>query len=501
MARMKREEWFDIFSDVDWTLEYVDDEAVFPEWLSGTGKVPKEAWSDWDEPYKVSYPEYVATQQEKETSAFAVKSVLRRSKSFDQLDEGWKSVGKAHYGAITLIEFLAVKSELRMARFGLAPKWRNVAIYGVLDEIRHTQLCLSFAHEHIKQDPQYDWAHKAFHTNDWAIVAARGLFDGFMMNPNAVDIAIQLPFTFESGFTNMQFVAMAADALESGDVNFANLISSIQTDEARHSQQGYPTMEILMKHDPDRAQWLVDKTFWLSARLFSVLTGPGMDYYTPLEQRQNSYKEFMEEWIVTQYLRTLQEYGLRKPWFWEEFVAGLDTWHHSLHLGVWFWRPTVWWKPQAGISRAERRWLNSKYPNWEEHWGPIWDQLAANVVNGEVEKTLPETLPWLCNTCQLPIGTAGSPSNDKYPIRSYPLEHNGYTYQFCSKPCRQIWWKDRDTMHQKTIVERLLTGEIDPPTVEGILNYMGLTPDVMGDDAYKYSWAEEYREPALQAAE
>ena len=29
-------------------------------------------------------------------------------------------------------------------------------------------------------------------------------------------MAIQLPFTFETGFTNLQFVALAADALESG---------------------------------------------------------------------------------------------------------------------------------------------------------------------------------------------------------------------------------------------------------------------------------------------
>ena len=100
MAHLKREDWFEILGDVDWTLKYVDDEAVFPEWMSGSGKVPREAWAEWDEPYKVAYPEYVATQHEKETSAFAVKSVLRRSKTFDQLDEGWKSVGKEHYGEV-----------------------------------------------------------------------------------------------------------------------------------------------------------------------------------------------------------------------------------------------------------------------------------------------------------------------------------------------------------------------------------------------------------------
>ena len=31
MARMKREEWYNIARDVDWTLSYADEEAVFPE--------------------------------------------------------------------------------------------------------------------------------------------------------------------------------------------------------------------------------------------------------------------------------------------------------------------------------------------------------------------------------------------------------------------------------------------------------------------------------------
>ena len=61
---LKREEWQGFVRDVDWTYSYVDDEAVFPEWHSGTGKVPREAWSAWEEDYKVSYPEYVAVQRD-----------------------------------------------------------------------------------------------------------------------------------------------------------------------------------------------------------------------------------------------------------------------------------------------------------------------------------------------------------------------------------------------------------------------------------------------------
>jgi toluene monooxygenase system protein A len=221
-----------------------------------------------------------------------------------------------------------------------------------------------------------------------------------------------------------------------------------------------------------------------------------MDYYTPLEHRKQSYREFMEEWIVAEFLRLLEDYGLQRPWYWDEFMAGLDTWQHALHLGVWWWRPTVWWHPQAGVSKAERAWLQEKYPRWEEQFGGIWDQIIRTVNQGAPERTLPVDMPWLCNLCQLPIGTATGPRDLRYPVRSYALTHNGRTHHFCSRPCRRIWWEDKDMLHHRTVVDRLLAGEIQPPTLPGILEYMGLTQEAMGRDAYDYRWAEEYRHTA-----
>src|SRR5260370_5739133 len=153
MARMKREELYNIARDVDWTRSYVEEEAVFPEWMSGSGKVPREAWKSWDEPYKCAYTDYVATQREKEGSVYAVKAALQRSNVFESLDEGWKSNAKAHFGAVSLIEYLAVLAEQRMARFGLSPAWRNMAVVGALDEIPHTQMDLSLAHAIIARAP------------------------------------------------------------------------------------------------------------------------------------------------------------------------------------------------------------------------------------------------------------------------------------------------------------------------------------------------------------
>ncbi len=468
MALLKREEWQGFVRDVDWSYSYVDDEAVYPEWHSGTGKVPRQAWLDWEESYKVSYPEYVATQREKEAAVYAVKAALQRSSAFDSLTEGWKSATKMHFGGVALVEYAAVLAELKMARFGLNGSWRNMATFGQLDELRHAAVTTFFGHEFIGKDAQYDWTQKTFHTNDWVAISLRNLFDAMMTSANVVDIAIELPLTFETGFTNLQFVALAADALASGDVNFANMISSIQTDEARHSQQGGPTLEILVEHDPVRAQWVVDKAFWGSARAFAALTGPAMDYYTPLEHRKQSYREFMEEWIIDQFVHTLEQYGLKKPWYWDEFLRGLDIWHHGLHMGLWFWRPTIWWRPMAAVSRDERAWLAEKYPNWEQVFGDKWDVIIDNVNSNNMEATLPETLPWLCSTCHLPACNATQSRNGTWRVRDIQLSYDGRIYHFCTNGCRQIFWKDRDNVNHETVIDRFLAGQIQPMDVGGI---------------------------------
>lgn len=74
-----------------------------------------------------------------------------------------------------------------------------------------------------------------------------------MLNADCVEAALATNLILEHGFTNLQFVALAADAMAAGDINWSNLLSSIQTDEARHAQQGFPTLAVLMEHDPERS--------------------------------------------------------------------------------------------------------------------------------------------------------------------------------------------------------------------------------------------------------
>ena len=499
MANLGRLDWYDIARTTNWTPKYVLESEMFPEEMSSTFGLDVEAFEVYDEPYKTTYPEYVRVQRDKDSGVYSVKAALERSKMYENAAPGWLSVLKAHFGSIARGEYSSSSAEARMVRFGRAPGMRNMATMGMMDEIRHAQLQLFFPHQYVSKDRQFDWAFKAYDTNEWAMIAARHFFDDIMVTRGAVGVALTLTFAFESGFTNMQFLGVAADAAEAGDWTFSSLISSIQTDESRHAQIGGPLVQILVNNGKKaEAQKLVDISIWRSWKLFSVLTGPMMDYYTPLEHRKQSFKEFMEEWIVAQFERSLLELGLEKPWFWDAFLEEISEQHHGMHMGVWFWRPTVFWNPAAGVSPAEREWLEEKYPGWNDTWGHCWDQLTENLLEDREDQSLPVTLPVVCNMCQLPINYTPGPA---WKVRDYPLTFEGRDYHFCSEGCK--WCFEQEPERYKghlSLVDRFLAGQIQPPDLGGALKYMGLSPGEMGADATNYAWVEEARAMRIKKA-
>ncbi len=492
MPALPRSEWYDLTRDMNWDLTYVTEDEAFPPALSNSFGVPAEDWWTWDEPYKIAYTEYVHNQAGKDQGLFSVNNVVSRSSIFENLDPGWKAAILAHYGAIAVAEYQASIGEARMARFGRAAAWRNMATYGTLDEMRHGQLQTYFPYQALNKEPRLDWAHKAYHTNEWGIIAARHVFDDMFTANDAVSTAIQLTFTFETGFTNLQFLGMAADAMKVGDLDFGALISSIQTDEARHAQQGEPTLKVLVKAGKTEiAQNLLDKMFWRAWKLFSLLTGLSMDYYTPIEHRTHSFKEFMEEFINKQFIDQFRDFGLEKPWYWDQLLNEMNWVHHAYHLGVYFWRPTVGWNPVAGTGPEERAWLEEKYPGWNDSFGKYWDVMGDNVRAGRPELTLPETFPIVCNSCQIPVCTpAGYAAGYLDSPLPYQLVRDGRTFTFCSEPCQWVFEQTPEQfVGHLSIIDRLLGGLIQPPSIEGALAYMGLSPEECGVDGNDYAWA------------
>ena len=351
---LRRDDWLDLARKVDWTYTYADERELFPPEMSGEPWLPhRPAWADWSESYRTTYREYVRNQASKDLGVRAVRDALNKPRVNQALDPGWLQLVKFHHGIFAEAEYAAVPAELRMARFGRDSAWRIMATFGALDEVRHGQIPLLLGHDLLDVDANFDWTHKAFHTNNWLVIAARHYFDDSFVAADAIEMAVQLNFVLETGFTNLQFMALAAMADQADHHLFEKALLSIQTDEARHAQIGHPVLRTLINNGgKDYAQYLVDKAWWRSWRAFIATSGTAMDYLTPLAARTKSFKEFVHEWLIEQFVRNLEEFDLGLPWFWPLFVDEVDYAHHSLQLLLYSYRTLLWFDEPSPSAQS-----------------------------------------------------------------------------------------------------------------------------------------------------
>lgn len=485
---LKRDDWLDLARKLDWNYSYASEAEVFPEVTSGRPWLSHSEWKDWDEPFKTSYAEYVTNQSSKDASIYAVRDAVGKLEDFKKLPASWLNALKLHSATLPLAEFAAVVGNLRAARFGRDSAWRTMATFGALDEFRHTQIPLLLMHELVRWDGQFDWTHKFYHTNNWVAIAARHLTDELLLASNPIEFAIATNFVFETGFTNLQFVGLSAVARKTGDKMFEKMLGSIQTDEARHAQIGHPVLRTVAKHDPEYAQYLLDKWFWRSWLLFAVVTGFSMDYLTPVESRTQSFKEFMEEWVIDQYLATLEEFGLKRPWYWDTFLDALDSYHHMVYASAYTYRSTVWFDLVVPGPR-EREWLRAKYPKYWDDFDAVWERVTQRWREADPGNDFAvhgTAIVTFCDMCQLVLCN-GTPLKNTATI----LERRGKKHVFCSEPCRWIFEKEpeRYAAHND-VVKRVLAGEAPANVVALIRQYFDLDFGTWGKDAHggNYPW-------------
>jgi len=477
---MKRSDWYDLARQVDWQLSYVTEEEAFPVEVSGRPWLPGAEWASWDEPFRTTFTEYVHTQAQKEESLRAVEGAVGSLDDVKRLPASWRSVLKLHAATLPLAEFAAVVGNLRAARFGRTSAWRQTAVLGALDEVRHAQLPLRFMHKLVPWDAQFDWTHRFYHSNNWVAIAARHFFDELLLVSDPIEFAVATNFVFETGFTNLQFVALTALAHATGDRMFEKMLASIQSDEARHAQMGGPELAKLVAHDRARAQFLVDKWFWRSWRLFAVVTGFSMDYLTPVEARTRSFKEFMNEWIVGQFATSLAAHGLELPWYWPRFLESLDWYHHMVYASAYTYRASVWFD-LALPGPDERAWLRAHYPASWPALDPVWERVTESWRQADAGNEFAvhgSAIIGFCELCQLVL-SAGTPARNDAVV----VERGADKRIFCSEECRWLFEREpeRYAAH-RGVVKRVLAGEAPPNLLAMLRGYFGLTFDDWGKD-------------------
>ena len=165
MALLERLDRYDIARTTNWTPTYVSESELFPPEMSGDMGIPMSEWETYDEPYKQTYPEYVKVQREKDAGAYSVKATLERSQMFENADPGWLSVLEALRRRCPR----RVRRRLRRIPHGEVRQGARAAQHGYAghdgrDPPRAAPALLP--HEYCSKDRQFDWAFKAYDTNE-----------------------------------------------------------------------------------------------------------------------------------------------------------------------------------------------------------------------------------------------------------------------------------------------------------------------------------------------
>jgi toluene monooxygenase system protein A len=226
-----------------------------------------------------------------------------------------------------------------------------------------------------------------------------------------------------------------------------------------------------------------------------------MDYLTPLAQRRQSFKEFMEEWILDQYLHHLARFGMHKPWYWDIFLESLDTYHHMVYASAYTYRASVWFN-MVVPGPADRQWLRQKYPKYWHLFEAVWTQVVERWQHSDpglewsVHGATPVTF---CDLCQLVL-CHGTPLHNT----ANTLDYQGRRYIFCSEPCRWLFQTEPERYAgHKDVVKRILAGEAPANLLELVRTYFSLTPETWGKDVHggRYAWLDRMAPASRPGAE
>ena len=337
--------------------------------------------------------------------------------------------------------------------------------------------------------PQFDWTHRFYHTNNWVAIAARHLIDELLLAANPIEFAIATNFVFETGFTNLQFVALSALARDAGDRMFETMVQE-HPDRRGAPRPDRPRGARDPREERSRLRPVPGRQVVLAhLAAVRVLTGFSMDYLTPLAARRASFKEFMEEWIVDQFLEVLDEHGLARPWYWDTFTTSLDHYHHMVYASAYTYRATVWFDfvvpgpRRARVARAEVPALRGRR---SRRSGSGSTRAGARATRISTSPCTARRSSRSATLCQFVL-CDGTPARNS----AETLVRGERKYIFCSEPCRWIFEREPERYAgHKDVVKRVLAGEAPANLAAILTQYFGLTQETWGRDAQggRYDW-------------
>ncbi|MCW2953139.1 MAG: Methane monooxygenase component alpha chain [Conexibacter sp.] len=317
---------------------------------------------------------------------------------------------------------------------------RNAYYVQMLDEQRHTGLMMALYRwytKHLSEPVGWNAGHRAT-GRSFVNMGGFNIFGQFMTG-DPIQAAVCTQVVIETGFTNTIAVALPDVAARNGDFAMPTMMNSIQSDEARHINNGYATLLYLLQEPENipRLEQDITQMYWVSH--CNVDTGVGVlcEYATKDRSEEESWLEKFDRWMMEDYYRSyvsnLSKLGINisEDIFKRARQRIVDGQCHAAAIGAYSYWPFQWFKQDA-LDERDFEWFENKYPGWYARWGRFWEELRHAKYPDErkiVGGLALEEAGALCWTCQ-------NGCYHKEDRRHRVVDD--YTRFYCSPECKWI---------------------------------------------------------------
>jgi phenol hydroxylase P3 protein len=469
-----KDQYKDFTRDLGWEPSYVPKEEMYPpEHAEG---VHFSDWDKFDDPFRLFYKDYVKVQEKKEESLHMVFDHAARYDYLSRVEATWLEGMKLFACGQGQTEYETCKDHMAIARYSPAPALRAASLYQSIDELRHAQNYAHYLRYANRKLPGFSgWA--TLFQNHWLYQGIRHCFED-ILTANPFEAIIAANVVLEIGFTNLNFVALPAVGAANYEYAWSQLQLTTQSDETRHMAIGQSMMRTLLEEDsrnlPIIQGWL-DKWTWRLYRVDALGGSIFFDYFA--KNKVMSYKEAFQKYFVDDFIgglvADLGPYGIKEPAYLEYMLDDMDQLSHVVWKYLYQRKDMLWFK-MFQPDDEDREWLTEKYPDWPQLVGRFWDDVAGgrDVANAGL-------VP-VCNLCQV----ACMFQDEHGPMIEGPVELDGRTYWFCSRPCREIFMNEPEKYKGgKTIVDLVLDGAM-PDDPDEFLKLLGINEPGLGGDLF-----------------
>lgn len=483
--------------DLNWTPTYQSIKDIYPQ-LEYEG-IKIHDWDKFEDPFRMTMDAYWKYQGEKERKLYAILDAFAQNNGhLSVTDARYLNTLKLFLTGVSPLEYMAHKGFAMLGRQLQGAGPRVACQMQSIDELRHSQTQIHAMSNYNKYYNGFqDWQH--MHHRVWYLSVPKSFFEDAVTS-GPFEFIVAISFAFEYVLTNLLFVPFISGAAYNGDMGAMAFGFSAQSDESRHMTLGLEVIKFILEQDPANlpiVQGWIDKWFWRGYRVLT-LVAMMMDYMLP--KRVMSWKEAWEiygEENGGALFRDLARYGIRPPMGWEDACKAKDhlshqAWNVFYNYGA--AAPFHTWAP----SEEDMKWLASKYPDsFDKYYRPLWEHY--NQEQKEGRRFYNQTLPMLCQTCQVPMFF--TEPDDPMKVAYRESDWRGNKYHFCSDGCKHIFDNQPEKYVQSWLpVHQIYQGNCFPegtdPTAEGfdplaaVLQYYQMN---VGRDNFDFEGSEDQK--------